>query len=176
MRPSAILWSDKLQQHEFDSISLVFRITAATTASFYASSLRPDITFGYNAAGVPTDELGQTTIDNLIGPNIITAATSFGATAMGANIFGFVLSTKKQLLSLEYAEVTVLNSATAATTFQAVQCLPYSLTNYPNTLPAVGQHRIGITSTGDAVGIISVTGLDAIASGFIKINMFGKLK
>lgn len=166
------LWSGPLQTHEYDVVELTFKITGAKAVGFYTS--RPSCTYGFDAAGSATAELGQTTINNLVGDNIITAATSFGSTAMGTDAFGFVLSLDGQFQSLSQAAVKV--SLAGTITEEVVNTLAYSTTTMPNTLPSAGAHRIALTSTGDVAGLIVVTGLDAASSGFIKISLYGKLK
>lgn len=165
------LWSGALQQHQMDVIELTWLITGTQAASIVGQ--KPEITYGFNAAGTPTDELGQTTIDNLIGSNIITAATSFGSTAMGTDAFGFVLSTKGQLDKLYYGRLEVYTTSLSTVIAGG---LDYSVTSMPNTLPTAGSPRFAKTSTGDVAGLFVFTGLDALTSGFIRVSLFGRFK
>lgn len=165
-------WSAALQSHSLDVIELVWRITAAGVAEMV--NFKPEITFAYNAAGTPTGELGQTTIDRLIGSGIINASVSFGSTAMGTDAFGFVLSTKGQVDKLFYGEYQVILPGSVNRSFGFG--LDYSVTSMPNTLPAATAPRFAKTSTGDIAGLFTSSGLDTTTSGIIRVNLFCKLK
>ena len=173
----AQLYDESLQRHQYDEVEAVFKITGAKAVGFYMP--KPNVTQGFDAPGSATAELGQTTVDNLIGANQVTVATSFGSTAMGADVFAFVLSTggdesQAQFRKLFQAKVEVSLAGTVTSIY--VDTLDYSTTNFPNTLLTAGTAIVGKTANGNLIAVLRVTGLDAATSGYIKVTFKGQFK
>lgn len=114
-------------------------------------------------------ELTQSVVDAFLGVSgDITAATSFGSTAMGVDAIGFVVNMQGQAAAAVLAE-SVLYDATRI--FNSVAGAGTTTTALPNTLT----QGFAVTAGGNLYGRLIPTGLDA-SSSLLKIELAYYLK
>lgn len=150
-----------------ESIEAIWQITGAKAAKFLEP--RASGEFGFDTAATVNDRLGQLTIDNLIGANEVVATTAFGAVAMGAAAFGFVL---------KVGNIRSVRKATVEFTDQAGVLIKSSCLGTVGALPdtlAPGL-RVGVTPGGHIVGQIVLAGLDVATAGSIAVSIEAKFK
>ncbi len=81
-----IVPDERLQRSQADTLVLKFRITGTGSAR-QVYNLGAPVVWGFKPA-----DLSQSTVDGFLSPGEINCAMSFGAVALGANSFGFVLA------------------------------------------------------------------------------------
>lgn len=129
-----------------------FLITLASgVPSLNASMLGYPVLFGV-ASGTPLDQAG---VDAFLGiSGDITAATSFGATAMGVDSIGFVINMQGQAASAVWAEAVLYDTTRI---FRLVAGAGTVTTALPNTLT----EGFAVTPGGNLYGRLIPTGTDA---------------
>lgn len=145
-------------------IRLFFQITAGAVTQLLTSDLPPVI------VGVASGDFTQAAVNRLLekdstGADLSAAstaevdvATAFGATAMGVDSIGFVISTNGQFAKAACV-VATLNTVAPRVVAQT--------TSLPNTLTS----GLLVTPAGNLAGRVVLTGLDA-ATGVLVLEIY----
>lgn len=149
-------WSSKIEGGQTPSDIFWFDITGAKTNTPLSG---PAVLTAYDAIAA------QSTIDNFLGTTNEFLIIDFDATAMGTDAIAFIVNYETQVNKLVMAEVTVYDGNTAVvTTTKGI--LPAGLT--ASTL--ANEAELG--AEGNVAVRAVVTGLDALTSGVIKLELF----
>lgn len=165
-----VIPDERLQRSQVDTIKLTFQVTAAKTAAQIALQGAPAI------IGFDTGDFSQTAVDNLLALSTntaagdITVATSFGSTAMGTNVFGFVIShgSATSVLALRYESVQTAGG-TPVNSFGLVAGQGTSTTAIPNTLQTTG--ICAVSAGGHIYGNCVMGNIDSVTAGYIILEI-----
>lgn len=161
---SKALVSAPLQQKEPQALDFYINL-ASGVPSLTTNMAGYPIIFGTSAA----TPLTQAEIDAFLGVSgDITAATSFGSTAMGVDAIGFVINMQGQAQSALWASSTLY---VATRIFNAVEGAGVTTTALPNTLT----QGFAVTPAGNLYGRLIPTGLDS-ASAILEVSLKYYLK
>jgi hypothetical protein len=140
-----------LQQFEPVTLDVIVNVAASAALTIDSDMLGYPMLVGSAASG----DLTQSAIDAYLGiSGDITAATSFGSTAMGTDAFGFVVNMGGQAKSAVWAKADAYLTANASF---LVMGAGLTTTALPNTL-TVG---FAITPAGNLYGRFIITNLDS---------------
>ena len=154
-----------LQQFEPVTLDVIVTVASSAALSVRSSMLGYPMLVG-SAASAPLD---QTTIDAFLGVSSdITAATSFGSTAMGTDSMGFVINMAGQAKSALWAHGDAFLTSNAQF---YVNGNGTSTTALANTLTA----GFAVTAAGNIYGRLIVTNLDS-QTGSVKLQLGVYLK
>lgn len=154
-----------LQQFEPVTLDFIITVGASAALTVNANILGYPMLVGSAASG----DLTQASIDAYLGVSgDITAATSFGSTAMGTDALGYVINMGGQAKSALWAHADSFLTANAA--FLSVGAGTVT-TALPNTLTA----GFAVTPAGNLYGRFVVTNLDS-QTGSVKIQLACYLK
>lgn len=159
-----IIPDERLQGALVDTVKLVFRITAAKTIS-QPSGIAAPVIAGFDAA-----DFVQASVDALSSSAAsgITVATSFGSTAMGTDMFGFVLA-HGSAKRVHYVIATVYQSAggTPVNTYKIFNGAGASTTALANTLT----DGCAVSTEGMIYGRFVSANIDSVTTGGIEIEI-----
>lgn len=171
-----LFWkNEKLARSQYEVIDNIITITGAKTYADQAYPYPAPVLYGYDTA-----DLTQTKVEAFLGhTSLITAATSFGSTALGTDALGFVIdmgalisvqtgvSANGQAQFVAGLEVEYTTSAAAAAVSGV--WVPGVTTNpLPNTLAAA----VTASPDGDVYGHVVLTGLDAATAGYVHLRWY----
>lgn len=157
--------SDALRKSQVDSVIIIYKITAAKTASQLTDSQAPSILM------FDTGDSSQAAVDALLGTDDdITYATSFGSTALGSNAVGLVVK-NGAAKSAVYTLVTNTQTAggTPALDVASIVGNGTSTTALANTLSS----KYAVTAAGNLyLQFVGNSNLDACTAGFLVFELF----
>lgn len=157
-------WNDALQDSQWHVLNLAWTITGAKGVS--KIGLLP-VAHTFDAG---LDTLAEITA---ILPNLTTdefvAATAFGALAMGVDAFGFIVDMNGQARAVKYVVSHVAGTAASVPLIAAFAGQTTALTNALT-------NQATVSSLGNVAGHFVVTGLDALTSGMLLVDVYLEMK
>lgn len=157
--------SDALKRSQVDSVQIVYKITAAKTASQLQGQVAPA------AIMFDTGDSSQAAIDTLLGTaSDITYATSFGSTALGTDAFGLVVAhgAAKSAVAMKVTQVQTAGGTPAANVIYVAGNLQ-DTTALANTLTS----KFAVTAAGNLYcQVVGNSNTDATTAGFLIIELF----
>ena len=158
IRPSSIA------NHQPEIIDILLKITGAKTV--VPSPVGIEAIIGFD-----NTDFTQAAADALLGiADIVAVTTAFGSTRMDTDCLGIVLGLQDQVRELLNVEV-VAQLATGASVIASKLGTTVELVD-----AAADLAEFALTPLGNVYGSITISGLDASASGMIHIRLHVRLK
>lgn len=172
LKPDIYAWNPAVQDSQYQCLTFAWSITGAKTISLLSAGAPIATTFdaGLDTLAEITAALPNMTTDEF------TAATAWGSTAMGTDAFGFVIdmsgeagAATGQARRVRYVVCHVAGTASSVPLIAGFAGQTTALTNALTNQCTVG-------SLGNIGGHFVVTGLDALTTGLILLQIYVEMK